>query len=218
MTDPFAIGRHRRPASPKARRIVAAGCLSLSVLAPVVVYNLPGSPKAAPAQIVQAPATPGPASPTPTATKATAVSSPARTIALARKQVGISGRPNTFTRWYAQRYGSVYSSAEWCSIFLAWLAGHSGLSVPMNALASAQAENFRLRGQFSRTPRVGDFAFFDWAGGRLLSGIDHSALVVAVKPGAVTVIEGNSGNAVRLRTRSTANVVGFGHPKYAAKP
>lgn len=231
--DPFSVGRHRQPASPKARRIAAVASLSLSVAAPLGYYALPNGSKPTPVASATQVATPGPASPTPTATqtaKTVVASSPARTVALAMKQIGVSGRPNTYTRWYAASgYGKTYAAkyhispsgyltANWCAEFLAWLAGHSGLTVPGDALASGMATQFRAKGRFNRIPRVGDFVFYDWSAPRTLPGVGHAGLVVAVgKNGSFTAIEGNNGNAVRKVTRSSVSVVGFGHPNYAQR-
>jgi surface antigen len=57
--------------------------------------------------------------------------------------------------------------------------------------------------------------FFSWSGSKSLDAIDHVGMVMkANSDGSIQTIEGNTDNAVKIRTRDTSSVVGYGYPEY----
>ncbi|RAY13126.1 CHAP domain-containing protein [Actinomadura craniellae] len=158
----------------------------------------------------------------------------ASVISLAKTQVGVSEDhqgESKFGKWYAetprakqttQRDGgdstSSYDRAAWCSMFITWLGSKTGFTYQMGADAWTvkHAEWFKDQGRWGTKPKPGAVVFYDWAGGKRISGIDHVGLVV--KPlgqGKIETVEGNVGNSVMSKVRSTADVVGYGYPDYA---
>jgi hypothetical protein len=156
-------------------------------------------------------------------------------IALAEKQVGTreDGSGETkFSQWYSStsraqqtidRDGGSrkgYLDASWCDMFVSWVASHSGgktaSTVGQDAWTIAHAKWFKAQGRWGGTPKPGAVVFFDWAGGKDLDGIDHVGYVVSKgSNGKINTIEGNTGNAVMKRVRSSDQVVGYGYPDYA---
>ena len=63
-------------------------------------------------------------------------------VDIAKSQVGVSGRPNTYTRWLGTIGGS-YSYA-WCHAFASWCGAQAGGSklVPITASSSSQTNDF----------------------------------------------------------------------------
>ncbi|MCO6006878.1 CHAP domain-containing protein [Actinoallomurus purpureus] len=129
-----------------------------------------------------------------------------------------------FNRWFmsspyarigVERDGgsiSDYANANWCDMFVSWVGVQAGVKgIGGDAFTPTHAEWFRRQGRWGSVPRPGAVVFFSWNGG----GIDHVGLVVKDNHnGTVETVEGNTDNAVRIRTRSTDYVVGYGYPKY----
>ncbi|MBG0822782.1 CHAP domain-containing protein [Planomonospora sp. ID91781] len=110
-----------------------------------------------------------------------------------------------------------FAGAAWCDMFLSWVAVQHGLEKQMGVFAYTpwHAEWFKKQGRFDRKPQAGDLVFFDWAGSRSISAIDHIGLVTGVNPdGSVSTVEGNISDKVVTRTRTMDTIVGFGHPAY----
>ncbi|MGV9252827.1 peptidoglycan-binding protein [Streptomyces sp. NPDC003697] len=140
-------------------------------------------------------------------------------IAAARKLLGTTEHPpgsnhNVVTSWYG-------FSGPWCDMSISYEAAHSGnLSAVMGkfALTTAHARAFQNHGRWHYGLggiRAGDIVFFDFSGGRSISGIDHVGLVEAVHSnGTITTLEGNTSDAFRRRLRNSACVVGYGRPAY----
>ncbi|MGN0519056.1 MAG: CHAP domain-containing protein, partial [Acutalibacteraceae bacterium] len=153
-------------------------------------------------------------------------------VAVAKTQVGKSGRPNDYTRWYGPIGGS-YSYA-WCATFTSWCANQAGISksvIPPECSCSRMVDAFKKLGSDiikdpSYNPVKGDIIFFDTSA----SGIyNHVGIVVSYdkNTGAITTIEGNTsdtnhanGDTVAQKTRyrksSGISVSAFAHPKYPA--
>lgn len=213
-------GRHSRPSDYSLKHAAGSAALAslLAVGSLTIGPALGGSETAPKRRSVASPTVvPVPSSAPATAhVKAshTPASSLRSTLALARAQVGISGVPNKFTRWYADKYGAVYATEPWCAIFLVWLARRSGATVPHQAYTPGMADSFAAHGRWGSKPRVGAFVFFDWGGSRVRANIDHVGIVTAVHAdGSVSTVEGNKGGAVRVARRS-GFVVGYGYPAY----
>ncbi|MFF7652874.1 peptidoglycan-binding protein [Streptomyces sp. NPDC007983] len=141
-------------------------------------------------------------------------------IAVARKLLGTTEHPpgsnhNTVTSWYG-------FSGPWCDMSISYEAAHSdNLKAVMGkyALTTAHARAFQSKGRWHYGLggiRPGDVVFFDWSGGRSISGIDHVGLVEAVHSNhTITTLEGNTSDAFRRRRRNSACVVGYGRPAYS---
>jgi peptidoglycan hydrolase-like protein with peptidoglycan-binding domain len=140
-------------------------------------------------------------------------------IAAARKLLGTTEHPpgsnhNLVTTWYG-------FSGPWCDMSISYEAAHSdNLKAVMGkfALTTAHARAFQAHGRWHYGLggiRPGDVVFFDFSGGRSISGIDHVGLVEAVHSnGTVTTLEGNTSDAFRRRVRGRSCVVGYGRPAY----
>ena len=81
-----------------------------------------------------------------------------------------------------------------------------------SALCSASANYYKANNAWFSTPAVGDQIFFNISG-----GINHTGIVVGVSGGMVTVVEGNSSDAVRKNTYTvgSAYINGFGRPNWS---
>lgn len=117
-------------------------------------------------------------------------------VQAALTQEGNNGE--TYWSWYG-----FDSEVEWCACFVSWVAEQCGYldsgAVPKFSLCSDGVEWFSARGRFkdgSYVPVAGDIIFFDWEED---GGVDHVGIVESVANGIVHTIEGNSGNAVKLR-------------------
>jgi hypothetical protein len=105
-------------------------------------------------------------------------------------------------------------------MFVSWVASHSGAktasAVGQDAWTIAHAKWFKAHGKWGSTPKPGAVVFFDWDGGKSLDDIDHVGYVVSKgSNGKINTIEGNTGNAVMKRVRSSNQIVGYGYPDYA---
>lgn len=130
-------------------------------------------------------------------------------VQVALTQEGNSGE--TYWSWYG-----FDSEVEWCACFVSWCAEQCGYldsgAVPKFSLCSDGVEWFDARGQFedgSYVPVAGDIIFFDWEED---GSVDHVGIVADVINGVVHTIEGNSGNAVKLRNYFLGNsqIYGYG--------
>ncbi|WP_245679161.1 CHAP domain-containing protein [Actinomadura hibisca] len=111
-----------------------------------------------------------------------------------------------------------YADAQWCDMFVSWVGAGIGLGdqVGADAYTVEHARWFKKQGRFGRTPKPGAVVFFDWRGGRSIDGIVHVGMVIKRNAdGTVSTVEGNTGNAVRLKTRRADQIVGYGYPGYA---
>lgn len=144
----------------------------------------------------------------------------------------VSGRPNTFTKDYASRHGSEFLRAAWCDMFVTYVARKSGAKAALpngdRAYTVWHANDFEgiNRWYSGTTDNVrnhaapGDVVFFDWSGTNTRGAIDHVGIVKKnLGDGRLVTIEGNTGDAVRLRVRSADVIAGFGQPRWTvAKP
>jgi hypothetical protein len=123
-----------------------------------------------------------------------------------------------YGKWYDKHTKQKgFAAAPWCDMFLAWLAVQYGEEKAMGIYAYTpwHAKWFDEQGRFDRKPQAGDLVFFDWAGSRNISAIDHVGLVTGVNPdGTVSTVEGNISDKVVTRNRTMDTIVGFGHPAY----
>ena len=119
-------------------------------------------------------------------------------VDIAKSQVGnVSGYP--YWSWYG-----FPSRVEWCACFVSWCYGQVGLSEPRFAGCQSQgAAWFQSHGQWGARDydniAPGDAIFFDWD---LDGGADHVGIVIGSDGSKVYTVEGNSGDACKIRSYS----------------
>lgn len=133
-------------------------------------------------------------------------------IDLALSQVGQAG---------GQPYWSYYgfsSRVEWCACFVHWAmrntpsASSKYPTTANNAYCQTVANNFMSIGQWgdrNYTNLVaGDTIFFDWQGD---GHTDHIGLVIGTDGTNVYTVEGNSGDAVKVKSYPVGSSVIYGY-------
>lgn len=117
-------------------------------------------------------------------------------VDLAKRQVGnVGGQP--YWSWYGFN-----SRVEWCACFVSWCYGQMGLSEPRFAACQSQGIPwFTSHGQWGDRSYTniapGDAIFFDWDGD---GSADHVGLVVGTDGNRVYTVEGNSGDACKVKS------------------
>ena len=117
-------------------------------------------------------------------------------VDLAKSQVGnVGGYP--YWSWYG--FGS---RVEWCACFVSWCYGQMGLSEPRFAACQSQGIPwFQSHGQWGARGydnlAPGDAIFFDWD---LDGSADHVGIVIGTDGSRVYTVEGNSGDACKIRS------------------
>ena len=117
-------------------------------------------------------------------------------VDLAKRQVGnVGGRP--YWSWYGFN-----SRVEWCACFVSWCYGQMGLSEPRFAACQSQGVPwFTSHGQWGargyENIAPGDAIFFDWDGD---GSADHVGLVIGTDGERVYTVEGNSGDACKIKS------------------
>jgi hypothetical protein len=133
-----------------------------------------------------------------------------------------------FNEWYmttpfvkagvARDGGSIsdYANANWCDMFVTWVGAQAGIKgIGGDAFTPTHAKWFQQQGRWGSVPKPGAVVFFSWSGGKSTDDIDHVGLVIKDNhDGTIQTVEGNTDNAVKIRTRSTDSVVGYGYPEY----
>ena len=117
-------------------------------------------------------------------------------VELAKRQVGnVGGQP--YWSWYGFN-----SRVEWCACFVSWCYGQRGLSEPRFAGCQSQGVpwfqshgQWGVRGYDNLAP--GDAIFFDWD---MDGSADHVGIVIGTDGSRVYTIEGNSGDACKIRS------------------
>ena len=119
-------------------------------------------------------------------------------VDIAKSQVGnVGGQP--YWSWYGFN-----SRVEWCACFVSWCYGQMGLSEPRFAACQSQGIPwFQSHGQWGGRDYAniapGDAIFFDWD---LDGSADHVGLVVGTDGSRVYTVEGNSGDACKIKSYS----------------
>ncbi len=117
-------------------------------------------------------------------------------VELAKRQVGnVGGYP--YWSWYG-----FSSRVEWCACFVSWCYGQMGLSEPRFAGCEWQGVPwFQSLGQWGargyENIAPGDAIFFDWDGD---GTADHVGLVIGTDGSRVYTVEGNSGDACKIKS------------------
>lgn len=149
-------------------------------------------------------------------------------VAWCNSQVGCREGANNWNQ-YADRLDKIDNltwgpkqNQPWCGEFvlcafvecfgvdtaLKMLCSSRPTSIP---LCSAGAGYFKQAGRWFANPQVGDVVFF------LVNGaINHTGIVTSVGMGAITTVEGNSGDMVARNTipLNSPRVAGFGRPRW----
>ena len=107
--------------------------------------------------------------------------------------------------WAGSPYWSWYgfnSRVEWCACFVSWCYGQMGLSEPRFAACQSQGIPwFQSHGQWGARGydnlAPGDAIFFDWD---LDGSADHVGIVIGTDGSRVYTVEGNSGDACKIRS------------------
>ena len=119
-------------------------------------------------------------------------------VDIAKSQVGnVGGQP--YWSWYG-----FTSRVEWCACFVSWCYGQMGLSEPRFAACQSQGIPwFQSHGQWGERDYAniapGDAIFFDWD---LDGSADHVGIVVGTDGSRVYTVEGNSGDACKIKSYS----------------
>ena len=119
-------------------------------------------------------------------------------VDIAKSQVGnVGGQP--YWSWYGFN-----SRVEWCACFVSWCYGQMGLSEPRFAACQSQGIPwFQSHGQWGGRDYAniapGDAIFFDWD---LDGSADHVGIVVGTDGSKVYTVEGNSGDACKVKSYS----------------
>ena len=119
-------------------------------------------------------------------------------VDIAKGQVGnVGGQP--YWSWYG-----FTSRVEWCACFVSWCYGQMGVSEPRFAACQSQGIPwFQSHGQWGGPDYAniapGDAIFFDWD---LDGRADHVGIVVGTDGSRVYTVEGNSGDACKIKSYS----------------
>ncbi len=114
----------------------------------------------------------------------------------AKSQVGnVGGQP--YWSWYGFN-----SRVEWCACFVSWCYNQAGKSEPRFAACQSQGIPwFQSHGQWGDRSYAniapGDAIFFDWD---LDGSADHVGLVIGTDGQRVYTVEGNSGDACKIKS------------------
>lgn len=160
------------------------------------------------------------------------MSTVAKTLTEARKHLGYYKKPGTVTKfgdWYAKQVGSnVYRTAQWCAIFISYVASSAGASkiIPLHAYTPSGVNWFKAQKRWHNGlagVRAGDIVYFNFGS---LGRVSHIGIVESVnRDGSVNTIEGNTSSTAAgdqrnsgtcARKRRKAYIVGYGRPNYAA--
>jgi hypothetical protein len=131
---------------------------------------------------------------------------------------GIRPLPRSFKMTY---------SLAWCATFVSAMAKLCGMLdiIPAECSCGHQVALFQKLGRWRENdnykPAPGDIIYYYWSDsgeGDCTGWPDHVGIVESVTGGLITVIEGNSSNAVRERTRvvGARYIRGYGLPDFAA--
>ena len=119
-------------------------------------------------------------------------------VDIAKSQVGnVGGQP--YWSWYG-----FTSRVEWCACFVAWCYGQMGLTEPRFSGCQSQGIPwFQSHGQWGGRDYAniapGDAIFFDWD---LDGSAAHVGIVVGTDGSRVYTVEGNSGDACKIKSYS----------------
>lgn len=129
-------------------------------------------------------------------------------VDIAKSQVGnVGGQP--YWSWYGFN-----SRVEWCACFVSWVLNQAGYSEPKFAACQSQgipyfSSNGRWANRGYKDIAPGDVIFFDWEGD---GSSDHVGIVIGTDGSRVYTVEGNSGDACKIRDYdlNSSVIMGYG--------
>lgn len=129
-------------------------------------------------------------------------------VDIALSQVGnVGGQP--YWSWYG-----FDSRVEWCACFVSWVLNQAGYSEPKFAACQNQGvPYFSSKGRWANRGyqdiAPGDVIFFDWQGD---GHSDHVGIVIGTDGNRVYTVEGNSGDACKIRDYdlNSSVIMGYG--------
>lgn len=129
-------------------------------------------------------------------------------VDIAKSQVGnVGGQP--YWSWYGFDY-----RVEWCACFVSWVLNQAGYSEPKFAACQSQGiPYFSSKGRWAnrgyKDIAPGDVIFFDWEGD---GSSDHVGIVIGTDGNRVYTVEGNSGDACKIRDYdlNSSVIMGYG--------
>lgn len=144
-------------------------------------------------------------------------------VAKALQYVGTTEHPpGSNYQIFGQMYGM--DGVPWCDEFVSEIGrlttGNYNF-LGKFAYTVSHASWWAAQGRFGYTPSVGALVFYDWNGGKYISGIEHVEIVIKdLGGGWIQTVGGNTGTpeGVHVQTRSSAYVVGYGYPRYSNIP
>ncbi len=130
------------------------------------------------------------------------------TVDIALSQVGnVGGQP--YWSWYGFN-----SRVEWCACYVSWVLNQAGYSEPKFAACQSQgvpyfSSNGRWASRGYSDIAPGDVIFFDWEGD---GHSDHVGIVIGTDGSRVYTVEGNSGDACKVRNYdlNSSVIMGYG--------
>ena len=130
------------------------------------------------------------------------------TVDIALSQVGnVGGQP--YWSWYG--FGS---RVEWCACYVSWVLNQAGYTEPKFAACQSQgvpyySSNGRWANRGYSDIAPGDVIFFDWEGD---GHSDHVGIVIGTDGSRVYTVEGNSGDACKVRDYelNSSVIMGYG--------
>ena len=130
------------------------------------------------------------------------------TVDIALSQVGnMGGQP--YWSWYGFN-----SRVEWCACYVSWVLSQAGYSEPKFAACQSQgvpyfSSNGRWANRGYKDFAPGDVIFFDWEGD---GSSDHVGIVIGTDGSRVYTVEGNSGDACKVRDYdiNSSVIMGYG--------
>lgn len=149
----------------------------------------------------------------------------AQTLKKAASYLGYSNG-TFFGRKFVKYFGagSYFASAgvPWCAMFVSdvlYEVGQKCAGFPSAscgaALSVARSKGIVLSNKKNAKP--GDIVIFDWDG-KASNGVDHVGFVELNKGSYIQTIEGNTGGAVKRRTRYWSTVAAIIRPPYSSAP
>ena len=123
-----------------------------------------------------------------------------------RKIIDLYNSHKPLARGYAVKY-----TDAWCSTFASAVAIAAGLTdiIPTECGCGMHSELFKKRGSWQEddayVPKPGDYIFYDWQDsgvGDCTGSADHVGLVVGTDGSRVYTVEGNSGDACKIKSYS----------------
>jgi len=153
------------------------------------------------------------------------MANPNKVVSKCRSQLGIKENPSgsNNVKYNTAYYGRVVNGSNypWCCVFVWWIFKECGLSNlfyggKKTAYCPMLMDYYKSKGQFSKTPKVGSIAFFQFDQD---AQPDHVGIVVKVDTNTVTTIEGNTaigndsnGGEVMQRVRDKSLILGYAYP------